>query len=115
MKKTLATLGFVGAFTLMLTGCVPVANQDRGSGAGSLPDVVYDTQRVELFRNADNIPNIAYFCAGGFGWASTLSNDGTAAPALVRFESYDSTCRDLPSSPEVPLEEIESSVDQPNG
>lgn len=107
MKKTFALVALVGAAALALTGCTPAANQDRSGGAGSLPDALYDTQLVELYRNADNIPNIAYFCAGDFGWAATLSNDGTAAPTLVRLESYDAKCADAPDSPKIPIEELE--------
>jgi len=91
MKKFVALLAVPLALGLALTGCA-TANQDRSSGSGTQPDKYSDTSNVELFRNADNIPNVAYFCAGDFGWASTLSNDGTSAPQLVRFTEYDSIC-----------------------
>jgi hypothetical protein len=107
MKKLVAALALTAGLALALTGCVPTANQDRSGGAGKLPDSLYDTQAVELYRNADNIPNVAYFCAGDYGWAATLSNDSTSSPTLVRFESYDSTCADQPDSPKVPVEEYQ--------
>jgi hypothetical protein len=107
MKKVIGALALAGVAALTLTGCVPTANQDRGGGAGKSPDAVYDTQAVELYRNADNIPNVAYFCAGDYGWASTLSNDSTSSPTLLRFESYDSVCLDLPDSEKIPLEEFD--------
>ncbi len=91
MKKIAVLIALPLALGLALTGCAS-ANQDRSSGAGNQPDTYSDTSHVELFRNADNIPNVAYFCADEIGWASTLSNDGTSAPQLVRLPEYDSVC-----------------------
>lgn len=94
--------------TVALAGCTPTANQDRSAGGGNLPDSLYDTQLVELYRNADNIPNVAYFCAGEYGWTATLSNDSTSAPALVRFPDYDKRCADLPQK-KIPMTELNDS------
>lgn len=93
MKKAITIAAIAGTFALTLTGC-SAANMDRSSGAGSEADNVSDTSLVEVYRNADNIPNVAYFCAGEFGWASTLSNDGNSAPSLIRLPEYDSKCAD---------------------
>lgn len=43
------------------------------------------------------MPNVAYFCAGPYGWASTLSgsSDGSKASSLVRFPDYDVKCKGL--------------------
>lgn len=112
MKKILAIASLTAIFTLALTACGPVQNQDRSGGEGSSPDFVYDTELVELYRNADNIPNISYFCAGDYGWASTLSNDSTSAPSLVRFPEYDSRCADLPDQETAPQEQLESPEEQ---
>lgn len=101
MKK-FPVFAAVGLVALALTACTPAQNQDRDGGAGSAPDSVYDTSLVEIYRNADNVPNVAYFCAGDFGWASTLSNDGTAAPALTRLPEYDSKCADQPDAGPIP-------------
>lgn len=101
MKK-FSVFAVVGLVALVLTACTPAQNQDRDGGAGSAPDSIYDTSLVEIYRNADNVPNVAYFCAGDFGWASTLSNDGTAAPALTRLPEYDFKCADQPDAVPVP-------------
>jgi len=105
-KKFSIAIVAAGAVTLTLAGCTPPANQDRSAGGGNLPDSLYDTQLVELYRNADNVPNVAYFCAGDYGWASTLSNDSTSAPALIRFPDYDKRCADLPEQKKVPMTEL---------
>lgn len=106
IKKLSIALVAAGAVTLVLAGCTPTANQDRTVGGGKLPDSLYDTQLVELYRNADNIPNVAYFCAGKFGWAATLSNDSTSAPTLIRFPDYDKRCADLPDQKKIPMTEL---------
>lgn len=107
MKK-FPVFAAIGLVALSLTACSPVQNQDRDGGAGTDPDSVYDTSLVEIYRNADNVPNVAYFCAGDFGWVSTLSNDGESSPALIRFPEYDAKCADQPDATPSP-----TSTDEP--
>lgn len=83
------------ALALTLTACGGQATEDRKGGAGNKPDSTKDTSKVELYRNADSIPNIAYFCAGDYGWASTLSGSDAGenkAATIVRFPDYDAVC-----------------------
>ncbi len=93
MKKTLSILLLPVLATLALGGC-SVADDDRESGNGKDPDVIHDTSHVTLYRNANNIPNVAYFCAGELGWASTLSGTDQVYKAafIVRLPEYDAVC-----------------------
>lgn len=91
MQKILSIGALLCVGAVVLSGCNSV-NSDRTSGAGANADELRDTTAVVVYLNADNVPNVAYFCAGAYGWAATLSNDGTSAPALVRFAEYDKNC-----------------------
>ena len=71
------------------------ATDDRTGPNGTQPDGYSDATHVVVYRNADNVPNVATFCLGTTGWASTLSGGDQGsdkAATLVRFESYDKTC-----------------------
>lgn len=95
MRKPLI-LALVGVgLVASLTACGESATDDRQGGAGSKADQTTDTDHVTVYRNADNVPNVAYFCAGGFAWASTLSGGDSGdnkAATIVRFPDYDSHC-----------------------
>jgi hypothetical protein len=85
-------IGLVAAGVLALAGCTGQAAQDRESGAGLKPDRVADASEVVVWRNADDIPNVATFCADGLAWAATLSRDGVTAPQLLRLPERDARC-----------------------
>jgi hypothetical protein len=87
--RRLAAAG--AALVLLLAGC-SAADNDRESGSGKAPDKLSDATRVEVFRNADNVPNVARFCADGHGFWSTLSGgdqSGTKPPQLLRATELD--------------------------
>lgn len=81
--------------TMGATSSCGTATDDRTGPNGSQPDGFQDAQHVVVYRNADNVPNVAVFCLGAYGWASTLSGTDAGenkSSTLVRFESYDKTC-----------------------
>ena len=59
MRKLLVSLVAVLA---LVVGCSEPATNDRTSGKGKDADITTDAWNVTLYRNADNIPNIALFC-----------------------------------------------------
>jgi hypothetical protein len=80
---------------LALAGCSAQLG-DRGGDEGAPPDRVGDVQYVEVFRNADEFPNIARICVEGLAFASTSSGsrgeDSVAEPALLRIPEWDAVC-----------------------
>lgn len=88
--KLFAGLAIAG---VMLLGGCGGTEQDRQTPAGTQPDAYADTTDVTLWRNADNVPNIAIFCAGDLRFAATLSSDGTKQPSLVRVPEQDRQCQ----------------------
>lgn len=92
LSKAMKISGIALISIVALTGCSATL-QDRSDGLGSEPDTVSDTTDVTVYRNADDVPNVAYFCAGDYGWASTM-NTSTGRGELHRFEEYDSICSD---------------------
>jgi len=93
MKKTKLALA-AGTVVLAITGlsaCASTSDDRSGSAGGSNPDNYSDATHVTLYRNVDNVPNVATFCAGTLGFASTLSSDGAKNPTLVRVPEMDST------------------------
>lgn len=94
LKKTAAIGAVALSFALALTGCSQTVG-DREGGAGKQADSYEDATEVKVYKNADNVPNVAFFCLDGFGWASTLSGGDSGkdkAAALIRFPEYDPTC-----------------------
>jgi hypothetical protein len=93
----------VAVVTLLmpLAGECSTPTADRQGPAGTQPDGYQDAQHVTVYRNADTVPNVATFCLGRYGWASTLKASGSsssdssggAAPSLVRFPELDKTCQ----------------------
>lgn len=79
---------------LLLAGCSDQLG-DRGGKDGAPPDRIGDVDYVEVFRNADNFPNIARICVEGLAFASTSSGsrgEDVANPALVRVPEWDIKC-----------------------
>lgn len=80
MKKITVVIAVAG---LALAGCGEYASQDRSEEAGGRgADSYADTSNVTVWRNVDNVPNIATFCADGQKFWATLSVDGQRAPAV---------------------------------
>ena len=84
---------------LAIDGCGSTT-ADRSTGSGTQADAYHDATHVTVYNNADQVPNVATFCLGPYGWAATLKASGSsssgssggAAPALVRFPELDKTC-----------------------
>ncbi|GLX96588.1 MULTISPECIES: hypothetical protein [Herbidospora] len=80
---------------LLLTGCSEQLG-DRGGEAGAPPDKISDVDYIEVFRNADNFPNVARICVEGVAFASTSSGargeSGVANPSLIRVPEWDAKC-----------------------
>lgn len=95
-----AAAGWAGLVlgVFLLAGCSADQLGDRGGREGAQPDKVGDVDYVEVFRNADNFPNIARICIEGLAFASTSSGvrgeSGVADPALLRVPEWDAKCRE---------------------
>lgn len=91
-------VGWAGAVlgVLLLAGCSSDQLGDRGGKDGAPPDKVGDVDYIEVFRNADNFPNIARICIEGLAFASTSSGkrgeSAVADPALLRVPEWDAKC-----------------------
>ncbi|MEU8200384.1 hypothetical protein [Streptosporangium sp. NPDC049046] len=100
--------GWTGAVlaALLLTGCSSDQLGDRGGKENAAPDKVGDVDYVEVFRNADNFPNVARICVEGLAFASTSSGargeSGVANPALLRIPEWDTTCAKHSKTPPAP-------------
>lgn len=70
------------AFLSTASGCDETPKSDRVEG-GAAADTYADVTDVTIWRNIDDVPNVAVFCAGDHMFAATLSGDGTRDPALV--------------------------------
>lgn len=72
--------------------------QDRGGVSGAPVDLVRDVDYNIIFRNSDDLPNIAMTCIQGAAFASGTTGraqgeGGTAgATPIIRVEAWDSTC-----------------------
>jgi hypothetical protein len=82
----------LGLGCLLLTGCAATSADRLPEAGGPSPDGFADATDVTVWRNADNVPNVAMFCADGLRWAATLSDDGSKSPVLVRVPEHDSRC-----------------------
>jgi hypothetical protein len=80
-------LGVAVAAALVLTGCSAQLG-DRGGQEGAPPDKIGDVDYVEVFRNADQFPNIARVCVEGIAFATTSSG----GPGLARVPEWDAVC-----------------------
>lgn len=88
------SLALSGFLVLSAESCDAPAD-DRTTGKGTAADGYQDTSQVVIWRNADQIPNVATFCADGLAWAATLSSDGMKVPNLLRIPEHDSRCGTL--------------------
>ncbi|MEV5413118.1 hypothetical protein AB0K60_30310 [Thermopolyspora sp. NPDC052614] len=100
--------GWTGALlaVLLLTGCSSDQLADRGGQEDAPPDKISDVDYIEVFRNADNFPNVARICIEGLAFASTSSGrrgeDAVAAPALLRIPEWDAKCREFTGNAPTP-------------
>lgn len=78
-----AAIGLVLFLVIMAAGCGETPTADRQGEGGRRADTYEDVTNVTIWRNVDNVPNVATFCAGGRFFASTLSVDGTRTPTLL--------------------------------
>jgi hypothetical protein len=72
---------------VLLAGCSAQLG-DRGGTEGAAPDRISDVDFIEVFRNADNFPNMARMCVDGLAFASSSSG----GPSLVRVPEWDGWC-----------------------
>jgi hypothetical protein len=81
------------AALVFATGCTKPELQDRSSGAGRSADGVKDAYEVEVWRNVNNYPNVAIFCADGLAFfaASTDQHSGSRG-TLGRLPERDELC-----------------------
>ncbi len=90
---------------LLLTGCSEQLG-DRGGQENAPPDKISDVDYIEVFRNADNFPNIARICIEGVAFASTSSGlrgeSAVANPALLRIPEWDTKCTGHTKTPQSP-------------
>jgi hypothetical protein len=87
------------AIALIMLGLIPLSScqtptNDRINGNKAEPDTYSDVTNVIVYRNANIVPNVATFCVGHYGFASTLNGggDGSRGPSLVRFPELDKGC-----------------------
>lgn len=97
MRRSLVVLAVsVLAFIpLETTSCDSTATGDRQAPNGNRADFFKDAQHVTVYRNADDVPNVATFCLDQYGWAATLSGTDAAenkTAVLVRFPELDKEC-----------------------
>ena len=90
MKRLLVA----AAAVLAMSGCSEQLG-DRGGKDGAPPDKISDVDYIEVFRNADNFPNVAMVCVRGIAFAATASREGMSAPSLIRVPEWDARCRTL--------------------
>jgi ABC-type proline/glycine betaine transport system substrate-binding protein len=88
-----------GAALALLAACgsmTPAPTSDRQGANGNRADFFQDAQKVTIWRNADTVPNVATFCLGQYGFATTLktssTNGGDTSPSLQRFPEMDKAC-----------------------
>ncbi|MGW6276238.1 hypothetical protein [Kribbella sp. NPDC055071] len=94
-RSGVAIWGVAAAAALLLSGCSPQL-RDRGGNENATPDHIGDVDYVEVYRNADNFPNISRTCVQGRAFATTSSgargDNNDADPALIRVPEWDSFC-----------------------
>ena len=100
MRKTLLMMSIMIA-TLAATVACSDQLGDRGGQEGAPPDHIGDVQWVEVWRNADEMPNVARVCVEGIAFATTssgLRGEGVASPQLVRVAEWDGFCQSKTTS-----------------
>lgn len=76
---------------LAVAGCSDQLG-DRGGREGADPDKISDVDYIEVFRNADEFPNVALVCVRGIAFATTASREGESSPSLIRVPEWDPRC-----------------------
>ena len=92
MMRPLRLVTAIGATVVLLAGCGASATDDRKGGNGANPDGYKDITNVIIYCNADNVPNLALWCADDHAFWSTLSSGDTGvnkASAVIRAEDQD--------------------------
>lgn len=99
MRITRARVAAVVFLTLTVLEAAPSCGSTTGDrpaeAGGTQADAYKDAKHVTVYRNADNVPNVATFCIGTLGFASTLSGTDAAenkTAVLVRVPELDETC-----------------------
>ncbi|GAA1573653.1 hypothetical protein GCM10009827_114450 [Dactylosporangium maewongense] len=90
--REMKRLALAAALVLALAGCSEQLG-DRGGKEGAPPDKISDVDYIEVFRNADNFPNVAMVCVRGIAFAATASREGMSAPSLLRVPEWDARCK----------------------
>jgi hypothetical protein len=93
MTRKIASLAAVLVFGL--AGC-SAQLEDRGGDEGAPPDFIGDVDYVDVYRNADDFPNIARVCVEGLGFATTstgrIDGQSMGGAPLVRVAEWDAFC-----------------------
>ncbi|MEC3978312.1 hypothetical protein [Amycolatopsis sp. H20-H5] len=65
------------------------------------PDFIGDVDYVDVYRNADNFPNVARVCVQGLAFVTTSSGRGESAGAapIIRVADWDSFCAEKKKKP----------------
>ena len=92
MKRLLPAVLLLVALPVLTAGSCDAPADDRPNIAA---DGFQDATNVIIWRNADQVPNVATFCADRLAWAATLSSDGAKTPNLLRVPEHDSRCGTL--------------------
>lgn len=85
---------------LTLAGCSAQLG-DRGGQQGSPVDKLGDVDFIEVWRNADQFPNVARVCVDGIGLATTSTGRGESGGAtpLARVAEWDVFCSTKKATP----------------
>jgi hypothetical protein len=91
---------FAAVLMLVLAGCSEQL-RDRGGQEGAPPDFIGDVDYVEVYRNADQFPNVARVCVRGLAFATSSSGRGESAGAatLIRVTEWDAFCAEKTPPP----------------
>lgn len=90
------------ATALTVTGCSAQLG-DRYGQDGAAPDRISDVHYIEVFRNADDFPNVAKMCIDGLGFAATSTPRGesTGGAPIIRVQEWDAECKTrIPGAPQ---------------
>ncbi|QUH04012.1 hypothetical protein HUO13_27190 [Saccharopolyspora erythraea] len=97
-RKTIIPLA---AALVLVAGCSPQL-EDRGGEEGAPPDFIGDVDYVEVYRNADDFPNVARVCVRGLAFATTSTGRGhesVGATPIIRVAEWDDFCRNRVAHP----------------
>ena len=86
--KVVIGLSIAGFLLLSAESC----DQPATDRSDRQPDGYQDVTNVVIWKNADQVPNVATFCADKLAYAATLSSDGAKQPQLLRVPEHDAQC-----------------------